>query len=77
METKYGTLVRWLADRNFGFIREDQTGQDIFTHVSGFTAKVASPKGSRVRFHLAPNPRRAGDPMAVDVEPLVASAVIS
>lgn len=75
METKYGTLVRWFVDRNFGFIREDQSGLDIFTHVSGFTAKIASPKGTRVCFHLAPNPRRAGDPMAVDVAPIVAPAV--
>jgi cold shock CspA family protein len=73
METKYGTLVRWFVDRSFGFIRDDESGQDVFTHVSGFTAKVASPKGTRVRFHLAPNNRRANEFMAVDVAPIVAA----
>jgi len=73
MEIRYGTLTRVFADRNFFFIHDDETSQDIFTHVSGFVGKVALPKGTRVRFYLVPNSRRAGELMAVDVEPIVAS----
>jgi len=77
METKYGTLVRWFVERSFGFIRDDESGQDLFTHVSGFTAKVAPPKGTRVKYHIAPNNRRNNEKMAVDVAPIVGSAVQS
>ncbi len=66
----YGTLVRAFPERNFFFIRDDDSGQDIFTHVSGFAGKVALPKGSRVYFRLALNSRRANEPMAVDVRPI-------
>jgi len=70
MEIHYGTLIRCFPDRNFFFIRDDESGRDIFTHVSGFAGKVALPKGTRVRFHVVPNCRRANEPMAVDVQPI-------
>lgn len=70
MEIHYGTLIRCFGDRNFFFIRDDESGRDVFTHVSGFAGKVALPKGTRVRFYLVPNSRRADEPMAVAVEPV-------
>jgi cold shock CspA family protein len=73
METKYGTLIRW-TERNFGFIREDESGQDIFTHVSGFAAKVALPKNTRVKFNIG---TRNGNQIAVNVEPIVPVAPIT
>lgn len=68
MDIKFGTLVRW-TERQFGFIRDDETGQDFFAHVSGFAAKVALPKGARVKYRIG---TRNGNPIAVDIEPIVA-----
>ena len=67
MEIKCGTLTTCFPDRNFFFIRDDESGQDIFTHVSGFSGKVALPKGTRVYFRIVPNSRKANAPMAIDV----------
>jgi cold shock CspA family protein len=67
----YGTLTRMMTERNYFFIRDDESGQDIFTHVSAFVAKVPLPKGTRVQFHLVPNARKANSMMAADVEPIV------
>ena len=60
---KYGTLTRWLIDRNYGFIKED-SGLDVFIHVSGFSDKVAPPQNTRLKFHLAPNPQKPNREMA-------------
>jgi cold shock CspA family protein len=73
-DIRYGTIIKAFADKSFAFIHDDETSQDIFTHVSGFAGKVIIPKGTRVKFRITANPRRAGDRMAVDVEPIVASA---
>ena len=67
---QYGTLTRLLSDRNFFFIREDESGLDIFCHISAFVGKVALPKGTRVKFHLVPNSRKPRLRMAADVEPV-------
>lgn len=67
---KYGTLTRWLIDRNYGFIKED-SGLDVFIHVSGFSDKVAPPQNTRLKFHLAPNPQKPNREMAVDAEVIV------
>ena len=75
MEIRYGTLTRVFPDRNFIFIRDDESSRDIFTHVSGFVGKIALPKGTRVRFRVVPNSRRAGELMGIAVEPIVGSAV--
>jgi cold shock CspA family protein len=70
MEIHYGTLTRYFPDKNYFFIRDDDMGVDVFVHVSGFTAKLAPPKGTRVRYHIVSNPRRPGNTMAVDVQPM-------
>jgi cold shock CspA family protein len=75
---QYGTLTRMMPDRNFFFIRNDESGLDIFTHISAFAGKVALPKGTRVKFRLVPNSRKPGLMMAADVEPIVpVSSVVS
>ncbi len=67
---QYGTLTRMMPERNFFFIRDDESGRDVFTHISAFVGKVALPKGTRVQFHLVPNPRKPGLMKAADVEPV-------
>jgi cold shock CspA family protein len=71
IQYQYGTLTRLMPDRNFFFIRDDESSLDIFTHISAFVAKVPPPKGTRVKFHLVPNSRKPGLMMAADVEPIV------
>jgi cold shock CspA family protein len=67
---KFGTLKTWVINRNYGFIRED-SGLDIFIHVSGFADKVAPPQNTRLRFHLVDNPQKPGRQMAADAETIV------
>jgi cold shock CspA family protein len=67
---QYGTLTRLMPERNFFFIRDDESGLDVFTHISAFVAKVPLPKGTRVQFHLVPNSRKPGCMKAADVEPV-------
>lgn len=76
-DIRFGTLTKVFTDKNFAFVRDDETSEDIFVHVSGFVGKLALPKGTRVKFRIAPNPRRNNDKMAVDVAPIAASAVQS
>jgi cold shock CspA family protein len=66
--TNYGTLKTWREDCKYGFVRDDASGKDLFVHVSGFADKVAAPLGSRLKYHLAPNPRKSGHLMVVDAE---------
>jgi cold shock CspA family protein len=71
-DIRFGTLTKIFTDKNFGFVRDDESSQDIFVHVSGFVGKLALPKGTRIKFRITSNPRRNGDRMAIDVEPIVA-----
>ena len=68
--TYYGTLTRMMPERNYFFIRDDESGKDVFTHVSAFVAKVPLPKGTRVQFHIVKNSRKPNSVMAADVEPV-------
>jgi cold shock CspA family protein len=72
-DIRFGTLTKVFTDKNFAFVHDDETSQDIFCHVSGFTGKLVLGKGTRVKFRIASNPRRAGDWMAIDIESVVAS----
>jgi len=75
MEFCFGTLIRWISEQNYGFIREDCSGLDYFVHASGFTEKIAPPQNTRLRFHLAPNPKKIGRQICVDVDVLAPRAV--
>jgi cold shock CspA family protein len=71
MEFKCGTLTTCFPDRNYFFIHDDEdSSTDIFTHISGFTGKLALPKGTRVYFRLVPNSRKPNTFMAIDVHPI-------
>jgi cold shock CspA family protein len=69
MSMSAGTIVKWFVNRNYGFIKDDSSGNDVFVHVSGFKFKVALQKGTRVWFKLG---ERQGKSVAFDVEPIIA-----
>ena len=54
-----GTVVRWIEDRGFGFVRCPETDDDYFCHISAFTAigQGAPMVGDEVSFELE---QRAG-----------------
>lgn len=62
-----GVVVRYDADRGFGFIAPDSGGPDLFVHVSALMGAEVLHPGERVRYEL-----RQGDrgPQADHVEPV-------
>jgi cold shock CspA family protein len=67
----YGTLIKWQENFNYGFVRDDASGKDLFIHISGFIDKLNAPQGSRLKYRLAPNPKKPGKLMVVDAEVIV------
>jgi uncharacterized membrane protein YsdA (DUF1294 family)/cold shock CspA family protein len=48
---KQGTIVRWDADRGFGFVRAPGTDADVFFHIRDFRGGSTSPsEGLQVRY---------------------------
>lgn len=47
MET--GKIVKWDAERGFGFVRPDHGGVDLFLHITRVEGDVR--EGDRVEFH--------------------------
>jgi cold shock CspA family protein len=56
------------GSRGFWFIEQDNTRDCIFCHQNNVVRKKFLHMNDRVRFNLAPNPRRPGEMEAVDVE---------
>ena len=48
-----GTLVKWNAQRGFGFIASKSGGEDLFVHISAFSAGEAEPvEGEVLTFEI-------------------------
>ncbi|HWH73953.1 MAG TPA: cold shock and DUF1294 domain-containing protein [Methylibium sp.] len=71
--THTGEIVRWDADRGFGFIRPAGGGQDVFVHQRACQASLRPAVGLRVSYELFDNYLGKG-PRAVDVRPAGAAA---
>jgi cold shock CspA family protein len=62
-----GTLVRWTADRGFGFIAPDGGGNDVFVHASDMSRIGGAPEvGWRLDFQVRPG--KDGRMRAFDVQ---------
>jgi cold shock CspA family protein len=53
----HGTLVKWNADRGFGFIALPQSQEDIFVHISAFPRDGGRPRiGEMISFDVRTGP---------------------
>ena len=51
-----GKLSKWNSERGFGFIVSDDTGQDLFVHISSFPIDGQLPtNGERLTFEVEPD----------------------
>src|SRR5688572_9033460 len=70
---KQGTIVRWDAERGFGFLRSPSTDSDVFFHVRDFRGRGVEPReGMQVDYdeiHVG-----GKGPRAMAIEPLGAGA---
>jgi CspA family cold shock protein len=62
-----GRVVRWYADKNFGFVKPDDGSADVFLHASNLQADDVE-VGWRVEFDVATN-QRNGKLQAINVRP--------
>lgn len=67
-----GTVKWFNADKGYGFISNDESGEDVFVHFSaiqtdGFRTLA---EGQKVTFETEADPRNSSKLRAVDVRPL-------
>jgi len=62
-----GQVVRWVSDRDYGFIRPDDGSADLFVHASAVEGAEVLQVGQRVRFKVV---QGAKGPQARNVRPL-------
>eukprot|EP00930_Biecheleria_cincta_P017516 TRINITY_DN13901_c0_g1_i4.p1 TRINITY_DN13901_c0_g1~~TRINITY_DN13901_c0_g1_i4.p1 ORF type:complete len:169 (-),score=17.27 TRINITY_DN13901_c0_g1_i4:61-567(-) len=63
-----GVMSRWHDDKGFGFIKQDDGGEDVFCHVTGLLDGDGSVQtGDEVRYRIEYDDRKGKD-RAVDVE---------
>ncbi len=67
-----GTVKWFNPDKGFGFISNDDGGDDVFVHFSAIQTdgfKTLS-EGQKVTFEVEPDPKNTSKLRAVDVKPL-------
>lgn len=55
-----GTIVRWNAERGFGFLRPAGKDTDVFMHISTVPNRATPAVGSRWRVQIQPDPKGRG-----------------
>lgn len=51
-----GTITHWNAEKGYGFIRQQQGGEDVFFHISTWSASHAPREGLQVYYQMQTNP---------------------
>lgn len=65
-----GTVKWFNAEKGYGFIANDDGGDDLFVHHSSIVsgdARKSLADGQRVRFDTAPDPKNSGKQCATNV----------
>jgi len=67
-----GTVKWFNPEKGFGFISNDETGEDVFVHFSaiqidGFKTLT---EGQKVSFETEPDPKDSGKLRAINVSPV-------
>ena len=63
---RQGSITRWIDDRGFGFVTDEETGEEAFLHVRALSRRSIRPQvGDRVSFDVRLDER--GRPQAVRV----------
>jgi CspA family cold shock protein len=64
-----GKITRLVRDRGFGFIKSDDSNEDIFFHTTALTGAIFDDlqEGQSVEFELQPDPRNPSRTRAADV----------
>ncbi len=67
---KNGTVKWFNADKGFGFIADDNGGEDVFVHFSAIQIDgyKTLAEGQKVTFDTEQDPRNAGRTRAVNVQ---------
>ncbi len=71
-QVKNGTIKWFNAEKGYGFISDDEGGDDVFIHFSAIQTdgfKTLS-EGQRVTYETEPDPRNSSKTRAVNVTPL-------
>lgn len=68
----YGTVKWFNADKGFGFISNDEGGDDVFVHFSAIQIDgfKTLEEGQKVSYATEPDPKNSSKSRAVDVRPL-------
>ena len=68
----YNGIVKWFnAEKGFGFISNDNGGEDVFVHFSSIVSDGfrSLNEGQRVTFDVEADPKKGGRLRAVNVSP--------
>lgn len=69
----YHGTVKWFnADKGFGFIKNDNGGEDVFVHFSAIMTNgfKSLEEGQKVTFEIKPDPRDESRVSAANVQPV-------
>jgi len=67
-----GTVKWFNADKGFGFISNDEGGDDVFVHFSAIQSDgfKTLEDGQKVSYEIEPDPKNSAKSRAVNVQPL-------
>ena len=67
-----GTVKWFNAEKGYGFLSNDEGGEDVFVHFSAIQMDgyKSLSEGQKVSFDVEPDPKNSSKMRAVDVKPL-------
>lgn len=72
MNMKHGTVKWFNESKGFGFIADDEGGDDVFVHFSGIIGNgfKTLAEGQKVTFDVEQDPKNSSKLRATNVQPL-------